>query len=153
MKLLLDTTYFLPAIGVSVKGVPRDAVVKLIERGHEVSMSEITFFELSAKGAKYVAAGVLTPGRVTRGIRALLYDDRVGKVPVYDTPILLTAFELRRVLGDFIDCLILSTAINRADALMTEDRDIREIPSEKAFRDIIRDLNPEFEIKRLEDII
>ncbi|RLI11832.1 hypothetical protein DRO33_03435 [Candidatus Bathyarchaeota archaeon] len=153
MRLLLDTTYFLPAIGIAVKGVPRDAVVALIERGYEVSMSEISFFELSAKGAKYVAAGVLTPERVTRGIRALLYDNRVGKVPVYDTPILLTAFELRKVLGDFIDCLILSTAINRADVLITEDRELREILSKKAYQDIIRDINPEFEVKRLKDVI
>jgi len=146
MKLLLDTTYFLPVIGVSIKGFPRNIVVEFIRKGYEVLISEITLFELSAKGAKFIIAGVLSPGRVSRGIRALLYDDRVDKIPIYDTSILLTAFKLRRMLDDFIDCLILSSAINRADILITEDRDILEIFGKREFQDIIQTLNPKFKI-------
>jgi len=69
MKLLLDTTYFLPAIGVSIKGFPRNIVVEFIRKGYEVLISEITLFELSAKGAKFIIAGVLSPRRVSRGKR------------------------------------------------------------------------------------
>ena len=43
MRLLLDTTYFLPAIGISVRNLPKEAVVNLIRKGHEVMVSEITF--------------------------------------------------------------------------------------------------------------
>ncbi len=153
MKLLLDTTYFLPVIGISVKNLPRDAVIKLIKKGYDISMCEVTLFELSAKGAKYIVAGALAPERVSRGIKALLYDDKVEKIPIYDNSIPLTAFKLRRILNDFIDCLVLSSAINRANVLITEDENIREVFGEKEFRNIIQVLNPKFKIKKLKEIL
>jgi PIN domain nuclease of toxin-antitoxin system len=54
LKLLLDTTYFLPAIGVSIKEIQKDALLTLIAKKHQILMSQITLFELSAKGAKYI---------------------------------------------------------------------------------------------------
>lgn len=44
MKLLLDTTYLLPAIGISVRELQEDALSK----------SEISIFELPAEGAKHI---------------------------------------------------------------------------------------------------
>ena len=153
MKLLLDTTYFLPVIGISVKNIPWNTIIELIKGGHQVLISEITFFELSAKGAKYIVAETLTPERVSKGMRALLYDDRIEKIPIYDTSILLTAFKLRMILNDFIDCLILSSAINRAEVLVTEDKDILEISNKRSFQNIIQISNPKFKIKKLKNII
>ena len=146
MKLLLDTTYFLPTIGVAVKYFPRNIVIELINKGYSVLVSEITLFELSAKGAKYVASGLLKAERVIRGIKALFYDDRVRKVPVHETSALLTALELRKLLSDFIDCLILSASLNYADALITEDEDIHMLLENEKFLKIIQEKNPEFEI-------
>jgi len=54
LKLLLDTTYLLPAIGILVKELPENAVIKLLEKGHEIYINEVTIFELAAKGAKHV---------------------------------------------------------------------------------------------------
>ncbi|MDL1957647.1 MAG: PIN domain-containing protein [Candidatus Desulfofervidus auxilii] len=153
MKLLLDTTYFLPVIGISVKNILWNTIIELIKGGYQVLISEITFFELSAKGAKYIVAGTLTPERVSKGMRALLYDDRIEKIPIYDTSILLTAFKLRMILNDFIDCLILSSAINRAEVLVTEDKDILEISNKRSFQNIIQISNPKFKIKKLKNII
>jgi len=153
VRLLLDTTYLLPVIGISVKGLPRNAVIELIKRGHEILISEITLFELSAKGAKYVVLGTLTVERVLRGVRALLYDDRVSKIPAHDTAVLLTAFKLRKVLSDFIDCLILSSAINRADVLVTEDKNILGLLNVKEFQELVQGLNPVFKVRRLKEVL
>ena len=153
MKLLLDTTYFLPAIGISIKDIPQDAVIRLIESGYEVCISEITLFELSAKGAKYVVSRMLSPERVLRGLRAIIYDNRIGRVPIYDTTILSTAFKIRSLLNDFIDCLILSSAINKANALVTEDDDILMLLHKKEFNSIIERLNSKFEIMTIKDLI
>jgi len=60
LRLLLDTTYLLPAIGVSIKDLSRDAPIELIREGHEISISDITIFELIAKGAKHITLGTLT---------------------------------------------------------------------------------------------
>ena len=138
----------LPAIGVSVKRIPEDTAIKLIEEGHQISISEITIFELSAMGAKHITLGTLTPERVSRGIRAIVHDDRIKKIPIHDGSVLLTAFRLRRSLNDFVDCLILSSAINRSDLLSTEDRDIQNL-GEKELPEIIQTTNPEFKIQNL----
>ena len=54
MKLLLDTSYLLPAIGVSIRHLPQALVRDLRARGHHISICTITMFELAAKGARLV---------------------------------------------------------------------------------------------------
>ena len=153
MRLLLDTTYLLPIIGISIRGLPEDALIKLIKGGHQISISDVTIFELSAKGAKYIATGSLTAERVSRGIRAIVYDDRILRIPIHDTTILLTAFKLRKSLSDFIDCLILSSAINRSDILVTEDEDIQNLRKKREFQELLKAINPKFRIQTLIEIL
>lgn len=149
----MDTTYFLPAIGVSIRGFPKDAVIRLIKKEHQIFISNVSVFELSAKGAKYVATGTLSAERVTRGIRALVYDERITMVPMHDSSVLLTAFKLRRLLSGFIDCLILSSAINQNDAIVTEDEDIQKLEKNKEFNELLAMMNPKFKIQTLTDML
>ena len=149
----MDTTYLLPAIGVSIKGLPKDALVKLMQKGHQISISNISVFELSAKGAKHVATGTLSAERVTRGIRAIVYDERMTVVPMHDSSILLTAFKLRRMLSDFVDCLILSSAINQNDAIVTEDKDIQNLKRQAEFKGLLVMMNPKFKVQTLTDTL
>jgi len=138
----------LPAIGISIKELPEDALVRLMQKGHQISISNISVFELSAKGAKHVATGTLSAERVTRGIRAIVYDERITVVPMHESSVLLMAFKLRRLLGDFIDCLILSSAINQSDAIVTEDKNIQSLKKTE-FNGLISAINPEFKIQTL----
>jgi hypothetical protein len=55
----------------------------------------------------------------------MVYDDMIQTISIHDSELLVTSFKLRSVLNDFIDGLILSSAINQCDALTTEDSDIR----------------------------
>lgn len=153
MRLLLDTMYLLPAIGISVKGIPKDALIKLIGKGHQISISDVSIFELSAKGAKQVSAGAISPERVAKGIRAIVYDETIETVPTHEGTILLTAFSLRSVLSDFIDCLILSSAINRCDALITEDSDIQNLKKNKSFSDIFMRISPTFKVQTMAETL
>ncbi|MCX8178162.1 MAG: PIN domain-containing protein [Candidatus Bathyarchaeota archaeon] len=153
MKLLLDTTYFLPAIGVAIKNLPLDAPIKLVQKQHQISISSITIFELSAKGAKYVASGKIPPERVSRGIRALIHNETISIIEMHESTILHTAFKIRKMLNDFIDCLILSSAINNCDALITEDIDIHSIKEDKNYQEYINTKNPKFKIYKLTEIL
>ena len=153
MKLLLDTTYFLPAIGVSIKELPNDAPIKLLAKGHHISVSYITLFELSAKGAKYVNNGMLLPETVAEGIRAIVHDDEIETIPIHDSKLLLTSFNLKNALTDFIDCLIVSSAINYCDALITEDNDIQNLTKNRKLGDFMAAANPNFKIQMLSDIL
>jgi len=153
LKLLLDTTYFLPAIGISIKELPNDAPIKLIAKGHQISISDISIFELSAKGAKHITNGTLTPERVTRGIKAIIYDDTIETIPIHNNNLLLTSFKLKSILNDFIDCLILSSAINQCDALITEDSDIQNLKKNKEFNELQKTTNTTFKIQKLTEIL
>ena len=153
MKLLLDTTYFLPTIGIKVKNVPKRTLSELLKRNYDIYVSEISVFEISAKGAKYVAEGKISPERVLKGIRAILYEDRVVKVPIYESKGLLTSFKLRKILPDFIDCIILSSAIVNCDVLITEDEDIHRLKQNKGFSEFLKVIKPDFKILRAAEIL
>ena len=153
MKLLLDTTYFLPTIGISIKEIQKDALLTLITKKHQITMSQITIFELSAKGAKYIKEGHLSPERVTRGISAIIYNDTIETIPIHDTTILQTSFKLRNMLNDFVDCLILSSAMNHSDAIITEDNEIQSLKKNSEFHNLVANQNPGFKILKLTEII
>lgn len=116
-------------------------------------MSQITIFELSAKGAKYIKEGQLSPERVTRGISAIIYNDAIETIPMHDTTILQTSFKLRNMLNDFIACLILSSAMNYSEAIITEDNEIQSLRKSSEFHNLLADLNPGFKILKLNEII
>lgn len=152
MKILMDTTYLLPSIGIAIKEIAKDAVLKLTAKGYGLFISEITLFELSAKGAKYVQDNLLLPERINLGIRSILHDDGIGKISGYDSKILLTAFSLRSLMTDFIDCLILSTALNRCEALLTEDQLIQDLKGNQKYLELQSAINPKFHIFSIKEI-
>jgi PIN domain nuclease of toxin-antitoxin system len=123
-RVLLDTTYLLPAAGIGVEGVPGDATRRVKSAGHELLASEISLFEVLAKGAKLVSEGKADTGRVSLGIKSILSDSSIAKVETYTEETMAMAIEFRGHHPDFVDCLILASAVDRCDALVTEDRGI-----------------------------
>jgi hypothetical protein len=105
------------------------------------------------KGVKYIKDGQLSPERVTRGINAIIYNDDIETIPMHDTTILQTAFKIRNMLNDFIDCLILSTALNNSEAIITEDNEIQSLKKNSEFHNLVADLNPGFKILKLTETI
>jgi len=124
-----------------------------MKKGHQIFMSDVSIFELAAKGGKHVALGKLATDRVTRGIRAIVYSEEVDIVPIHETRILLTAFKLRSMLTDFIDCLLVSSAINQCDVLITEDRDIEDLKKNRDFNELLATVNPKFKIQPLTETL
>ena len=68
------------------------------------------------------------------------------KVESTDTDVLTTAFKLRAKIGDFIDCLILSTALHYCDILLTENGGIRELRNNTWFNEFKERINPNIKI-------
>lgn len=147
MRLLIDTTYLLPAIGVSVRGFPRLAVRDLQERGHTLSICTISIFELAAKGAKFVACRKLKQRRVEDGLRAILHDPSLGQVPFEEPAVMGRALAVSKDIGDFIDCLLLSSAAAKTDALVTEDQELQRVGSQEAIRAKLRPTSPAFAVR------
>jgi len=144
LKLLLDTTYLLPALGITVRSIPQILLQDLQQRGHEISISAITIFELAAKGAKLVSDGRLSADRVERGLAAILTDDTINQIAFQESEILKRAIVLRSIKVDFIDCLILASAASRTDALVTEDKELRDLAMREDARALLNPMNIAF---------
>ena len=152
MRILLDTTYLLPLIGISINNIPNDLLLRLIDERHSVYISSISLFELIAKGAKYSSRRLIPIERILRGINAIIHSDKISKIDYVATEIIVAAIRLREMLEDFIDCIILSTALNCCDILLTEDRDIHNTMKNPLFNELKRELNPSIRIMSYVDL-
>ena len=149
MRICLDSSYLLPLFGIGLEDIPDDLLSRLSERGHELLINEISVFECAAKAAKLVISGRLRLKRLTDGLLAAAYSPALIRVSPYDLDIMRLAVEARRFLHDFIDCIILATAVMHADVLLTEDRLLLRPPDQLLKR--IRAMNPELAIMNLRD--
>ena len=52
-KIILDSTYLLPLIGIDV-GIPDVELKSLFSSDHEISINEISIFEIFRKGLREV---------------------------------------------------------------------------------------------------
>jgi len=57
------------------------------------------------------------------------------------------------MLSDFIDCLILSSAISQSDAIVTEDKDIQNLREKEEFNAIVATINPKLKIQTLTNML
>jgi len=121
--MILDTTYFLPLIGIDVD----ENLLLAIDEGRagidysDIELSLITIFELQAKASKLG----INSEEVVRGINAILRSFKV--IPFYEPEIVKIASQLRKLLKDYIDCIVVATAIIHGKELVTEDTDILAI--------------------------
>ena len=128
--MIIDTTYLFPLAGV---GVDTDLLAAIAEkragiRFEDLSISMISLFEIQAKNINLNIPSGLT----ARGIAEINRGFRVQ--PFYNKEIIEVSYDLKKMLNDYIDCIILATAIVMKEDLITEDSkifDIRETIKEK----------------------
>lgn len=115
--MILDTTYFLPLAQIAVDTDLLAAVAKKKAdlKMEDISLSLISIFELQAKGAK-----LNVPAKSTvRAVDAILSAFRV--VPFYERGVIEGAQRIRKTISDYVDCIVLATAIASKDDVVTED--------------------------------
>lgn len=120
-RILIDTTYLLPTMSFSVKGIPDDIILRLIGHNYLIIISSISLFEMIAVGSKYVYKGKLSKADIMNGIATIKYSPDLTIVDYTDEKVMQKAIELNRFLPDFIDCIIVATAQIYSDILLTED--------------------------------
>lgn len=147
MKVLLDTTYLLPAIGVAISGAPSEVLLLVRELGHRTLASSVSVLEVAAKGGKLVAGHRLARRRLVRGLRAILTDSELEVVAMNREDILVAAADLRSRHSDFLDCVLIATAAAESDVFLTEDRGLQRMARDEAFRRIARPASREFVVQ------
>jgi len=120
LRICLDSSYLLPIFGIGLKNIPNDIIVKLLDEGHKLLISEISIFECIAKAAKLASSGELSLDRLIKGLLGITYSKSLIRISVFDGDLIRIATTARRFISDFIDCIVLAAAM-QADILLTED--------------------------------
>ncbi|MGC9010168.1 MAG: PIN domain-containing protein [Sulfolobales archaeon] len=118
--MIIDTMYLLPLVGISIKTDLLKAIVeRKIKRDidlRDIKINTISLFELQAKASKI---GVSVE-RVIKAINAIYSSLKL--ISFHDSEIIRYSFEIRKIIPDYIDCVIVATAIVLREELVTEDR-------------------------------
>lgn len=121
--MIFDTTYLLPLSRIEVD----TDLLRLIADNKtkltfdEIRISLISLFELQAKAAKLNVNSKFV-------VEAIETIDSVFRVePFYNPKIIEISHLLSKRLGDYIDCIILATAIALKEDLVTEDSRINNL--------------------------
>ncbi len=128
MRILLDTTYVLPFVGIEVKGAAsQDDVSGLIRSGNGISINQVSIFELLGKARPLILRDEKARQRVTEGLKAILGSGELVIYPVLDERTMPFAMDLMADgMRDIPDVPIAASALAYADMLLTEGRDIVE---------------------------
>ncbi len=146
MKILFDSSYFFPLIKIKVeKSSPEIFSLIHQKKPFEMQFSSITLFELSAKGARMIKSGKLTVNDVIDGINALVSWKNISAINPWNGEVQRLAFDFRLDHSDYIDCLILTSAIIHANVFVSEDITLQKLLKTK-WLNRIREINIEFEI-------
>ncbi len=117
--MIIDTTYLSPLSRISID---TDLLRAIVENkvGSDVALedlavSSISIFELQAKAAKLK----INPEYVSKAVSSIHDSFRIEP---YDHPaVVKSSFELKSIFSDYIDCIIVATAISLKEELVTED--------------------------------
>lgn len=115
--MIIDTTYLLPLALIQIDTDLLRAIAdeKVNLKLEEVTVNMISLFELQAKAAK-----LMVPAKPV--IDAIKVINMAFKVePINKPEIIETAYELRKMIPEYIDCVIVSTAVVLKEDLITED--------------------------------
>lgn len=122
MRVLLDTTYLLPAVGIEVD-LPEDLLEKLFSSKHSFIINELSLFELFGKASKFMSGKEETKERFYTGMKSIL-SSKIDIKPVFTLDTLPVLLEIKEKIKDLPDCPITATAMVYSDVMLTEAEDI-----------------------------
>ncbi|MFO7797982.1 MAG: hypothetical protein ACQERB_13445 [Promethearchaeati archaeon] len=149
MKILIDTSYFLPLIKIGIKTIPNKLLIDILAKSNNTYFySNLTLFELTAKGLKLSSKeNKITPQDVRIGIDTIRNDARLTELSFTNNPFIIElASDLKKVHNDTIDCLIFATAICTCDCIITMDEFLfTQINTRPPLLKTVRELNSSFQ--------
>ena len=148
MKILIDTSYFLPLIKIGIDTIPDKLLIELLNKSsNDYFYSSLTLFELTAKGLKLVSKeNVITPQDIRIGIDSLKNDTRLIEISYTENPLIINlASSLKKIHNDTIDCLIFATAISSCDCIVTMDETFfKQLNNSPQLLKKVREINETF---------
>lgn len=118
--MILDTTYLLPLARITVDTDLLRVIAdrKVSWKLEDVTVSMISIFELQAKAAKLMVPTEF----VVDAVKAIFGAFNVESF--YRPEIIKVAYKVKKLIPDYVDCVIVATAIVLKEDLATEDSQI-----------------------------
>ena len=138
MRVILDTTYILPAFNIVTKKFGKKDFKFLLESDLERIVHQALIIE-----SKWVLLGLIRGGRIkepnraftdfNEGLRFLKYGGKFRFIDTLDERVDLNETEIYTNLGitDYFDRIIIATAMAYDAILLTEDEDILDLRDAK----------------------
>lgn len=124
---MLDSSFFFPFISVDVANLSRHALLTVLKHQElHFLRSEITIFEVSAKGWKYCNESKIDEADLLDGLNFIAEMENIEVIPIFYSEIQVMAGTFRKYHSDVIDCLVLSSAINYADTFVSLDESLQD---------------------------
>ena len=121
MRVVLDTTYLLPVVGIEVN-LPEDLLGKLFSSNHSFIINELSLFELFGKASRFFSKEA-AKDRFNTGMKSIL-SSKIDIKPVFTLETLSLVLEINEKIKDLPDCPIIATALAYSDIMLTEASDI-----------------------------
>jgi predicted nucleic acid-binding protein len=137
LKILLDTSFILPTLGIDVGGEVKANLKKLDEVKVEIYYSRFSILESLWVVAKLMKNQALDMERFTQGLKSVMESGRYVKVEE-NVQTFIDAFKLYK-LGhrDIIDDMLYATSINFNLKFLTLDTELKEFIQSKGLNDTL----------------
>lgn len=128
-RILLDTTYILPAFGIELEELSWNDIERIINRllikKSRIYVSNISILEAYLKTLSIARKKGISElfSRAIDGVDLIVNEAEITKIDYFDREILEKASEIFKRHNDPFDAIIFSTAITRNMYLLTEDKE------------------------------
>lgn len=152
MKLLLDSTYLIPALNIDIAEGWSKADLKnlILSEKYELYYCDLSLFEIYTKCMKLILQKKLDVQieAIQNGVQNIINSPKILKINwwehIFESEILL---ELKKVHNDSIDCMLLYLAIINCDIFATFDKTfIKKIKDSDNITKFVQEVNPEFRV-------
>ena len=152
MKLLLDSTYLIPALNVDIlEGWAKQDFKNLIQsEKYELYYCDLSLFEIYTKCMKLILQQKMDVQIevVQNGIQSILNSSRIFKINwwehIFESEILL---QFKKIHNDSIDCILIYLAIINCDIFATFDYNfIQKLKEIDIIKKFVQEINPQFKI-------
>jgi hypothetical protein len=128
-KILVDSTFLLPLVGVKVVGLPENPLEMMLDLGFSIMINETSLFEVVGKALREAGKAhnrEKITKRIEIGVKSLLLDTRIEKFPICELETINTLIKLYESgLNDLPNCFIAATAALHTGLLLTESEDVK----------------------------
>jgi len=138
LRILLDTSFILPILGIDTGAIVRKILEKLNDLSAEIYYSHFNILEAIWVSIKLIREGSLDVDRFSRGLRSIYASNRLMIIDedpfIFDYALKLYMMGHR----DMIDNILYSTALHKGLKFLTLDEELVEFIKSKGLnRDVI----------------